>query len=239
MTDEKNGTGTKPSGHAEGQSANAARTGGARDEASEALEERRLEELRRFQVRTMPPELRAELLLTEAPLVAPDELQDTRPPNQSALAAPAQIAAVDPRKATTLILRRTKIRRSWPALVLGVVVGALLVSLLGIVLARGGWLAGMAPARTELPPSMTEATELKANTSQDATALQALSSRAPIDESSARLAPAAAPTPCTAAPAPSAPTVEPRPKPAVPRSARPMRSPPPKTGTIDLKKPLY
>jgi len=67
------------------------------DERSEESKERDLDELRRFRVRTVPPDMRRQWMLTETPVVSTLELQDTLPPKNRPSSAPPEPNAATPR----------------------------------------------------------------------------------------------------------------------------------------------
>jgi hypothetical protein len=69
----------------------------ASDGSPQEGNERDLDELRRFRVRTVPPDMRRQWMLAETPVVSTLELQDTVPPNQRPSTAPLEPAIVPPR----------------------------------------------------------------------------------------------------------------------------------------------
>jgi hypothetical protein len=60
--------------------------------------ERDLDELRRFRVRTVPPDMRRQWMLAETPVVSTLELQDTLPPNKRPSNAPPDSGARAPQR---------------------------------------------------------------------------------------------------------------------------------------------
>lgn len=68
----------------------------AGNESPEVQKEREIDELRRFRVRTVPPDMRRQWMLAETPIVSTIELQDTVPPNKRPSDAPPSSDAPRP-----------------------------------------------------------------------------------------------------------------------------------------------
>jgi hypothetical protein len=103
---------------------------------TEQLGDDAFEHLRRYQVITMPPGERAELMAAQLPLEPPELLEDTVPPNQSfaaprVLSSSAPTVAEDERARDALIARKIRLRRL-QTLVLGVVAATALLVVLAL-----------------------------------------------------------------------------------------------------------
>ena len=103
--------------------------------------------LRRYQEVTLPPNARLKLLSAPVPVVPPEELQDTLPPNGN-IASPARSDARDPlpspgsnetpsvdvsRSRDTLFLPRVRRQQRLRAFVIGAVVVAVLLAVVGFL----------------------------------------------------------------------------------------------------------
>jgi hypothetical protein len=103
---------------------------------TEQLGDDAFEHLRRYQVITMPPGERAELMAAQLPLEPPELLEDTVPPNQSfaaprVLSSSAPTVVEDERPRDVLSARKIRQRRL-QTLVLGVVAATALLVVLAL-----------------------------------------------------------------------------------------------------------
>jgi len=104
-------------------------------ESPEAVKERELDELRRFRVRTVPPDVRRHWLLGEMPHVATVELQDTEPPNRKILVGPRPVPPAvsmhaKTRKLPHIVLREERSKNFYLLTAVVLLVAAMLVMII-------------------------------------------------------------------------------------------------------------
>jgi hypothetical protein len=216
------------------------------EEPTEASKERDLDELRRFRVRTVPPDMRRQWILAEEPVVSTLELQDTLPPNKRPSSAPPEPRVAPPqplfnapRVSSTAATRRLPrvVPRSERAMMVGATaVGlALAMVLIGLVWrGLGSRAERVAPRPTfsgvddRLPTSQTQSP----TPSPQSAALEV----PPSSNSSAGVEPRSN-APATA----RRPRAEPGPKPPSPTQPASGKTPPAQKARTDrdIKSPLF
>lgn len=160
------------------------------EDSLDSVERQKLDELRRFQVMTVPPGLRKGWLLAKAPLVTPEQLQDTLPPNTDIAQEPHPLDA-EFANASVETTKITRPRRwSWRPRVLIALAAAAVVSLalgIEIIVTRGESTGSRA---TERGPMANPGTTMARATSSPRAPVSALNTST---SASPRLRPSEAP----------------------------------------------
>lgn len=149
----------------------------ASDESPEQGHERDLDELRRFKVRTVPPDMRRQWMLAETPVVSTLELQDTVPPHARPSSAPPEPVVTAPRPffstprvsstAATRRLPRVVPRSGRATTVAATAVGLLLAVVLLALVWKEAKRAGTAPQTSISQAENRPAAELARQVERD------------------------------------------------------------------------
>jgi hypothetical protein len=149
----------------------------ASDESPEGSNDRDLDELRRFRVRTVPPDMRRQWILAEPPVVSTLELQDTVPPNARPSSAPPEPVVTPPRPffstprvsstAATRRLPRVVPRSERAMTVVATAVGLLLAAVLLGLVWKESKRAGISPQTSMSQAGNQPAAELARQVEQD------------------------------------------------------------------------